>query len=410
MPRSLSDTNIIAINAGSSSIKFAVFRLSDPLKRILRGKIDRIGLPNTRLIFSNDHEENHGYRDLKAANHQAATVFLIEWLEKQIGFGSITAIGHRVVHGMDFADHQKVTDSLLQKLLEISAYDPDHLPLEIELIKTFKQHHPDLPQAVCFDTVFHSGMPPVARILPLPRKYFDQGIKRYGFHGLSYTYLMKELSRRVGEANSNGRVIIAHLGNGASLAAIKNGRSIDTSMGFTPASGLVMGTRPGDLDPGVAWYLMKVEKLSPQEYNNLINHQSGLKGVSGNSSDMRDLLDSQASDYQAAEAVELFCYQARKWIGAYAAVLDGLDILVFAGGIGESSSEIRRRICSGLGFLGIDIDEARNDNNAEIISQAKSPVQVHVMHTDEESVIAKAACRVLNISLGKGSYHENVKG
>jgi acetate kinase len=204
-------------------------------------------------------------------------------------------------------------------------------------------------------------------------------------------------------------VIIAHLGNGASLAAIKDGQSIDTSMGFTPASGLVMGTRPGDLDPGVAWFLMKMENLSPKEYNNLINHQSGLLGVSGNSSDMRDLLDSQAGDDLAAEAVELFCYQARKWIGAYAAVLEGLDILVFAGGIGESSSEIRRRICGGLGFLGIDIDEAHNDNNAEIISKTKSPVQVHVMHTDEESVIAENTCRVLNIALGKGSYHENVK-
>lgn len=409
MPRKLSQSNILAINAGSSSIKFAVYQLSNHLSRCLHGEVDRIGLPNARLTFSDDNKNSRESLDLEKSDYTSIVAFLSAWLEKQIGFSSIAAIGHRVVHGLDFTDHQKVTDDLLQELQQISPYDPDHLPLEIELIKTFRQRHPSLPQAVCFDTVFHSGMPQIARILPIPRRYFDKGIKRYGFHGLSYSYLMKELARRVGDQKARGRVILAHLGNGASLAAVKNGRSIDTSMGFTPASGLVMGTRPGDIDPGIAWYLMTTEKLTSEAYSHLINHESGLAGISGKSSDMRDLLDNQANDKHAAEAVDLFCYQARKWLGAFAAALGGLDMLVFAGGIGESSSEIRRRICSGLGFLGIDLAESSNDINAEIISSTKSPVQVHVMHTDEESVIVEAACRILNISLGKGSYHENIK-
>jgi len=283
------------------------------------------------------------------------------------------------------------------------------LPLEIELIRAIRQHLPNLPQIACFDTSFHSKMPRVARILPIPRRYYDKGIKRYGFHGLSYTYLLEELARRTDNRSNRERLIMAHLGGGASLAAVKNGRCIDTSMGFTPSSGLVMGTRTGDLDPGVAWYLMKTENLTPASFNNLINHKSGLKGVSGTSSDMRDLLDNQKSDIHSAEAVELFCYQTRKWIGAFAAALGGLDSLVFAGGIGENSPEIRQRICEGLQFLGIEIKKAQNESNAKLISSKNSPVKVHVIKTNEERVIAEAVIRVLNITVGKDGLYENIK-
>ena len=237
-------------------------------------------------------------------------------------------------------------------------------------------------------------MPRVARLLPIPRRFDAMGIRRYGFHGLSYTYLVEELDRVAGPAAAQGRVILAHLGNEASLAAIREGKSIDTSMGFTPAAGLPMGTRTGDLDPGVAWYLMRSEKLTPKQFSNLINHESGLLGVSETSSDMRDLIRRQASEIPAAEAVELFCYQTRKWIGAFAAALGGLDTLVFAGGIGENAGEVRGRVCSGLQFLGVELDEARNAANAPVISTESSRVTVRMIRTDEELMIARAVCRV----------------
>lgn len=223
------------------------------------------------------------------------------------------------------------------------------------------------------------------------------GIQRYGFHGLSYAYLMEELAHVAGPKVAQGRVILAHLGNGASLAAVRAGKSIDTSMGFTPTGGLPMGTRPGDLDPGVAWYLMQTENLTPKQFNNLINHQSGLLGVSETSSDMRDLLDRETQDVRAAEAVALFCYQARKWIGAFAAALGGLDTLVFAGGIGEKAPVVRARICDGLGFLGIELEEKQNAVNAGVISTDGSRVTVRVIHTDEEWMIAKTVCGVLGL-------------
>ena len=225
------------------------------------------------------------------------------------------------------------------------------------------------------------------------------GIQRYGFHGLSYAYLMEELTRASGSETAKGKIILAHLGNGASLAAVKDGKSIDTSMGFTPTSGLVMGTRTGDLDPGVTWFLMQSEKLNAEQFNDLINHQSGLLGISETSSDMQDLLKQQHTDNRAAEAVELFCYQTKKWIGSYAAVLDGLDILVFAGGIGENVPEVRSRICSGLQFLGIELDEKRNTENNTIISTDKSRVTLRVIKTNEELMIAKSVYSFLNNSI-----------
>jgi acetate kinase len=273
----------------------------------------------------------------------------------------------------------------------------------------FGQRPPTLPQVACFDPAFHRTMPRVARLLPIPRRFDAMGIQRYGFHGLSYAYLMEKLANVAGPKAAQGRVILAHLGNGASLAAVCAGKSIDTSMGFTPTGGLPMGTRPGDLDPGVAWYLMQTENLTPEQSNNLINHESGLLGVSETSSDMHDLLDRQTSDARAVEAVALFCYQARKWIGAFAAALGGLDTLVFAGGIGEKAPVVRARICDGLEFLGIELEEKQNAANAGVISAAASRVAVRVIHTDEEWMIANTVCRVLGLTIEKEHDHENKK-
>jgi acetate kinase len=386
---------ILTINGGSSSIKFALYQAAESPLRKLHGQVDRIGLSGTTLTFTDPTRNQAGSHSIEASDHTSAAHFLIDWLEEQIGFASVAAVGHRVVHGMHYTEPGYVTQAMLDELHRIRPYDPDHLPREIELIEAFRQRHPKLPQVACFDTAFHRTMPRVARLLPIPRRFDAAGIQRYGFHGLSYAYLMEELAHVAGTQAALGRVILAHLGNGASLAAVRNGLSMDTSMGFTPTAGLPMSTRSGDLDPGVAWHLMRAENLTPKQFNHLINHESGLLGISETSSDMRDLIERQASDVRAAEAVELFCYQARKWIGAFAAVLGGLETLVFAGGIGENGGEVRARICNGLGFLGVELDEARNAANAPVISTEASPVAVRVIRTDEELMIARAVYRIL---------------
>ena len=277
----------------------------------------------------------------------------------------------------------------------ISSVDPDHLPREIELIETFRQRHPKLPQVACFDTAFHQTMPRVAKLLPIPRRFDAKGVQRYGFHGLSYAYLMEELARLGDPAATNGRVILAHLGNGASLAAVRDGKSIDTSMSFTPTAGLVMSTRSGDLDPGLAPYLARTEQMTTEQFYKMVNHESGLLGVSETSSDMRDLLAHEADDVRAAEAVALFCYQAKKWIGSFAAALGGLDTLVFAGGIGENAPLVRARICDGLGFLGIEIEERRNAASEGVISTNASRATVRVIRTDEDLMIARSVRGIL---------------
>ena len=390
-------SSILTINGGSSSIKFALYQTGELLKRGLYGKVDRIGLPGTNLTFSDSTGKQKGSLILESSNNRSAANFLIDWLEKQDGFSSVSAVGHRVVHGMNRTVPVLITNELLEELHLITSYDPDHLPNEIEFIEAFRRRHPKLSQVACFDTAFHSTMPRVAKLLPIPRRFDAMGIRRYGFHGLSYAYIIEEFARVAGTKAAQGRMILAHLGNGASLAAVREGKSIDTSMGFTPAGGLMMGTRPGDLDPGVAWYMMRSENLTPKQFNNLINHESGLLGVSETSSDIRDLLAQETKDIRAAEAVALFCYQAKKWIGAFAAALGGLDTLVFAGGIGENSPIIRSHICESLGFLGIELEGKQNVENEGVISSAASRVAVRVIRTDEEQIIAKTVCRILNL-------------
>lgn len=396
-------TGILTINGGSSSIKFALYEADGLLKRRLYGKVDRIGLSGTNLTFNDPARNRQEVRGIEASHHRSAADILIAFLEERIGFASVSAVGHRVVHGMKYTEPERITGELLDELHRISPYDPDHLPREIELVEAFRWHHPKLPQIACFDTAFHRTMPRVARLLPIPRRFDAMGIQRYGFHGLSYAYLMEELARVAGAKVALGRVVLAHLGNGASLAAVRGGKSIDTSMGFTPTGGLPMGTRPGDLDPGVAWHLMQAGNLTPKEFNNLINHESGLLGVSETSSDMHDLLDRETQDPRAAEAVDLFCYQVKKWIGAFAAALGGLETLVFAGGIGEKAPLVRARICDGLQFLGIELDEKQNAASADVISTDAGRAVVRVIHTDEEWMIANTVCRVLGLTPEKGT-------
>jgi acetate kinase len=384
---------VLTINCGSSSIRFAAFEAGDPPRRLLRGKVDRIGLGGT--TFDSDTGNKPGPpRRLAGAGHREAVEILLGWLESQPAFARVKAVGHRVVHGMGHAKPERVTPRLLAELRRITPYDPDHLPREIELIEAFRRRHPSLPQVACFDTSFHRSIPRVARLLPIPRRYAAKGVVRYGFHGLSYAYLMEELGR-LDPPGAKGRVVLAHLGNGASLAAVRQGVGIDTSMGFTPASGLVMSTRTGDLDPGVAYFLARTERMSAAQFQTMANHKSGLLGVSGTSPDVRDLLKREATDVRAAEALALFCYQARKWIGSFAAALGGLDTLVFAGGIGENAPTIRRRICGGLGFLGVALDAGRNSRNSPLISRNSGRVKVRVIPTDEEVMISRYVSRLL---------------
>ena len=279
--------------------------------------------------------------------------------------------------------------------------DPEHLPEEILLMDAFHRRFPHLPQIACFDTAFHHDLPRVARLLPIPRRYETKGVRRYGFHGLSYEFLMGELNRIEGADAARGRIILAHLGNGASLAAVHDGKPIDTSMGFTPASGVMMGTRSGDIDPGLVWFLARTEGMDAAQFNEMVNAKSGMLGISETSADMRDLLQHEGEDQRAAEAVDLFCYQIRKWIGAFTAALGGLDTLVFAGGIGEKSPVVRSRICAGLGFLGVELDNPRNEQNADLISLDATPVKVRVMRTNEELMIARSVCRILGLDVKK---------
>ena len=386
---------VLAINGGSSSIKFALYETGNGLERKLDGKMDRIGAGGTEMAFHDRSSGQRGREPVEASDHSSAAAYLMDWLERQVGVQSLTGVGHRVVHGMQHTAPERITAELLDELRRISPYDPEHLPGEIELIEALSRRHPDLPQVACFDTAFHRTMPCVARLLPLPRRYFAKGLERYGFHGLSYAYLMEELARLGDPAAKSGRVVLAHLGNGASMAAVRDGQSIDTSMSFTPAAGLVMSTRSGDLDPGLAAYLARTEAMDAAQFYQMVNHASGLLGISETSSDMRDLLAREASDERAAEAVALFCYQARKWVGAFAAALGGIDTLVFAGGIGENAAPVRARICEGLGFLGINLSAERNSQNAAMISADASRVTVRVIATDEELMIARSTERVL---------------
>ncbi len=401
-------STLLSINAGSSSIKFALYEAGESLRCLLNGKVDRIGLSGTHLAIRDPAVKSQTHLDIDPADSRTPVDFLLDWIEAHRLFASVKSVGHRVVFGMTHTKPERVTPELIDELNRLTPYAPDHLPREIELIEGFGRRYPALPQVACFDTAFHSAMPRVAKLLPIPRRYEAKGIQRYGFHGLSYAHLMEEMARLGDPAATTGRAVLAHLGNGASMAAVREGKSIDTSMGFTPTSGLPMSTRSGDLDPGLVGALARTEHLTAAQFDQMVTRASGLLGVSEISPDLRELLAREADDVRAAEAVALFCYQAKKWIGSFAAALGGLDTLVFSGGIGENAPAVRARICDGLGFLGIELNEARNLENAPLISSDAGRVAVRIIGADEELMIARSVWRVERTALERGSHDGEV--
>jgi acetate kinase len=393
---------ILTINSGSSSVKVALYRMERAETLTLSGSVERIGLKGSSFRLVNDRDESVADRHLDLPDHDAALKTLFEWLQGHDALGqAIDALGHRVVHGgCKYSQPHLVSPELIAALKEFIPLAPAHLPHEIKAIQAVVQCCPDLPQVACFDTAFHRHMPNVAQAYALPRPLWHAGVIRYGFHGLSYEYIIQELRVEAGPDAADGRVVVAHLGNGASMAAVRHGKSIDTTMGFTPTGGLVMGTRSGDLDPGVVLYLIEERGMSPATVDEMLNEHAGLVGVSGLSSSMKDLLARASEDSHAAEAVSLFCYQAKKFLGALVAALGGLDTLVFTGGIGENAPAVRGRICDGLGFLGIHLAPECNDANAPIISRDDSPVIVRVMHTNEALMIARHTQDVISQQKG----------
>ncbi|MBX9577739.1 MAG: hypothetical protein K2W97_04575 [Chthoniobacterales bacterium] len=434
--------HILTINGGSSSIKFALFEASRDThsnpQRLFQGGIDRIGFPEAIFFVKGNHPEENFSHVVQATDSTAAINILISWIKDNKKCTAVTAIAHRIVHGgTRYYQPEQITTEMLQELHRLSAFDPDHLPMEVLLIEKLQQEFLKLPQIACFDTAFHQDLPRVAQLLPIPRCYEAKGVRRYGFHGLSCSFLLQELEslerlierplskladddgeqeatahrrgvykRILDEAStgatqlsasavkfgkrSQGKIIIAHLGNGASLTAVYHGKSIDTSMGFSPTSGIMMGTRSGDLDPELSSFLAQTEQMTTEQFQEMVNKKSGLLGISETSSDLRDLLAIEKKDVRAAEAIELFCYQIKKQIGSFAAALDGLDTLIFTGGIGEHAPSIRQRICDGLAFLGIELDEEKNQKNESVVSSEESHVTVRVIPTDEELMLAKS--------------------
>lgn len=384
-------SRILTVNSGSSSLKFALFDMDDAEALRLVGKLEGIGLGGSGRFAVKDGEGTSLVDESRRLDdHEAALSRLFDWLRNRPEHGELNAVGHRVVHGGSrHTRPERITPEVMASLQELVPLAPDHLPQEIRAIEAVGRAYPGLPQVACFDTAFHRTMPAVAQAFGLPRDLADEGVFRYGFHGLSYEYIIGELRKEAGPAAAGGRVIVAHLGNGASLAAILDGKSIDTTMGFTPAGGLVMSTRSGDLDPGILVYLLRHRGLDVEELDRVVNRRAGLLGVSGTSADMRELLEREKADPHAAEAVALFCRQARKFVGALAAALGGLDTLVFTAGIGENAPPVRGRICEGLEFLGVRVAPERNERNDAVISPDGSAVTVRVMRTDEERMIAR---------------------
>jgi acetate kinase len=403
-------SSILTVNGGSSSIKFALFEADGAPRRILKGHIEGIGRGEGNFKVKGLDSADNFSRPILVRDHGVAVNALMDWMKERIESGTLAAIGHRLVHGgPTYWEPQCITPEMIKELRRLSPFDPEHLPEEILLTEAFQRRFPDAQQVACFDTAFHHDLPRMARLLPLPRRYEKMGIRRYGFHGLSCAYLLEELARVADPETANGRVILAHLGNGASMTATRAGKSIDTTMGFTPAAGLPMSTRSGDLDPGLVWFLSKSEHLDARQWNELVNSQSGLLGISETSSDVRELLAREPDDIRAAEAIALFCYQIKKWIGAFAAALGGLDTLVFSGGIGEHAAPIRARACEGLDFLGIELDQDPNGANESVISTQRSRVTVRVIPTDEEWMIAKTVCRVLDLTVENKKDYETAK-
>ena len=393
------DEYALVLNAGSSSLKFCVFHRPDKVNwRIeARGQIDGIGT-SPRLLAKNTEGEklvDQKFNEQELKDGSDAIEALAAWLRSNYGGSRVLGVGHRVVHGgADFPGPVVIAPDVLKKLYDLTPLAPLHQPYNLAAIEAVIERLPDVPQVACFDTSFHRGQAPVAELIPLPQEITGTGVQRYGFHGLSYEYIASALPEAAPEI-AEGRVIVAHLGSGASLCALKDRKSVDTTLGFTALDGLCMGTRPGSLDPGVVLYLFQNLGLSAKEVETILYKRSGLLGISGISNDMRDLLENDAAEAQLA--IDYFVYVAAKEIGALTAALGGLDAIVFTAGIGENSPEVRRRICESSAWLGIELDHTANQNQGTKISTPESKVSVWVIPTNEELMIARHTGTLLGL-------------
>jgi acetate kinase len=385
VPGAEPELNILTLNSGSSSLKFGLYRVvSSRTEAVLSGEAESIGDQNGKF---------HA-RDLRGGALLSETVSIPSQRDAIIRIGRLladremptpAAIGHRIVHGgPKLLQHCLIDSSVLRQLEAASAFAPLHTPAALAVIRFAQEHFPLLPQAACFDTTFHAGLADVARVLPIPKRFQLEGIRRYGFHGLSCESIVHQLAKDLPD-----RVVVAHLGNGASVTAIKGGKSIDTSMGLTPSGGVIMGTRSGDLDPGVLIYLMRENKYDAAMLEDLVDHRSGLLGISGVGSDMRHLHEAASENADARLAIRMFCYSAGKQVAAMIAALDGVDLIVFTGGIGENDGEVRAAICSGLSWIGVSLDEARNRSANNPVNDSTSRCSVLVLASQEDEQIAR---------------------
>ncbi len=393
----MAEALILTINTGSSSLKAAAYQCGAKPKRIFAASVKHIGDEKASIEIEPLGSSEATKQSITAATQVDALKGVLEAFEALGASRPVDMVGHRVVHGgMRFTQSCRLDTDAIQHLEQLVDFAPDHMPQALDAIKFFREHNQHLAQMAAFDTTFHRQMPVAASSYALPPSYAAQGLKRYGFHGLSYTYIVQELLRLRPDLTGK-RLVVAHLGSGASMAAIHNGRSVDTSMGFSPDAGLVMSSRAGDIDAAAVLHLIEHEGMSPASVRSLLNQRAGLLGLSGTSADMQTLLGQVDTDANAAAAVDMFCYRARRTLGGYIAVLGGIDALVFTGGIGENSAEIRKRICGDLAFLGIEIDQEENGKNSRVISSNGSPVHIRVMSTDEDLIIAQEALALLRL-------------
>ena len=385
---------LLVINPGSSSVKAMAYDESELERALYSVSIEGIGTGKATLLPGAVFDENT-IKYVDVPDYLTAVRLIREWFEKEVSEAVISAVGYRVVHGGDrYRKPTKINTDVIEYLRSISSLASNHMPGAIDCIKAFQAVYPEVVHVACFDTAFFSDIPQVSRTLPIPKGISKEGVRRYGFHGLSYEYLLESFRKHEGELAARGRVILAHMGNGVSLTACYDGRPIDTTMGFTPVSGVPMSTRTGDIEPGIIFYLMQEKGMTVEEVSDIVTKKSGLLGISDDTSDMYHLLQHQHENESSALAVEYFCYEIKKQMGAYIAILGGVDSIIFAGGIGERSAEIRARILEGLGFVGIVIDPERNNENARLISSNESSVGVHVISTHEDVVIAKQTMTV----------------
>lgn len=392
--------NVLALNSGSSSLKFGLFRITAARTEILlSGAAESIGNSKGKFVARDTHQnELISVISGKAAiASQGDAIIRIARLLAKSKLPPPAAIGHRIVHGgPKLRQHCLIDESVMRELEAAAAFAPLHTPAALSVIRVAQEHFPGIAQVACFDTAFHADLPEVARVLPIPKVWQSEGIQRYGFHGLSYESIMHHLANEVPE-----RIVIAHLGNGASVTAVKHGKSIDTSMGLTPTGGVIMSTRSGDLDPGVLTYLIREKQFDAAMIEELVDHHSGLLGISGISSDMRTLHEAAASNSAPSKAnarlaIQMFCISVRKQVAAMIAVLDGVDLVVFTGGIGENDAEVRAAICEGLSWIGVSLDRVRNQSASDPIQSAASRCSIRVLASQEDEQIARHTWSITN--------------